>query len=76
MRKKKPMLVIAFDTTTDALVFENVCTLGRLIPLPAQIRAGCGLAFCASVEFEKEITLLLQTHRIEFFNAKILEIYV
>ena len=59
MRKKKPMLVVVFDTTTEALAFESVCTLGRIIPLPAEVKAGCGLAYCADVEHEEKIDEVL-----------------
>lgn len=50
-RQKKPALVIAFDTTSQALAAEELFTRsslpGRMIPIPAQITAGCGLAWKA-----------------------------
>jgi len=61
MRVKTRKLVIAFETTTDVLAFEAVCTLGRIIPLPTEVKAGCGLAYCADVEHEKEIDQLLKS---------------
>ena len=49
MRKKRDCIVISFDKTTDAMAMEKLCRAGgipgRLIPLPTQISAGCGLSF-------------------------------
>jgi len=74
-RQKKPRLVIAFNTTTSALAFEDICKLGRLIPLPSQVKAGCGLAYCANLEFEDEINKMLQAHNIAYFAKQIIELY-
>ena len=74
-RKKKPRLVIAFNTTTAAMAFDDICKLGRLIPLPSQIKAGCGLAYCADLEYENEIDKLLQKHEIEYFAKQMVEFY-
>lgn len=50
MRKKEKRLVAAFNSTHDAIAFEDYCHSngipGRLIPLPREISAGCGLAWC------------------------------
>ena len=57
-RQKKPALVIAFDTTAQALAAEKLFTEsglpGRMIPIPSQITAGCGLAWKAEPEPEPE----------------------
>lgn len=51
MRQKRPALVIAFDSTSQAIaaetLFQNNDPPGRMIPIPAQISAGCGLAWKA-----------------------------
>lgn len=51
MREKHPRLVVAFHTTTAAMAFETYCGAhqvpGRLIPIPREITAGCGLAWSA-----------------------------
>lgn len=75
-RQKKPRLVIAFNSTTQAMAFDDVCKLGRIIPLPAQVRAGCGLAYCANTEFEDEIDKQLEEHNIEYFKKQIVELFV
>lgn len=52
MIKKTERLIIAFYTTHDAMAFEDYCKKndisGRLIPLPGEISAGCGLSWSAS----------------------------
>ena len=49
MLNKKLSLVISFNKTTDAMMVEEYClknnVKGRLIPLPKEISAGCGLAW-------------------------------
>jgi hypothetical protein len=51
MREKRPALVIAFENVTDALAVEKHCQAnglpGRIIPIPREITAGCGLAWKA-----------------------------
>lgn len=51
MRRKERRLIVAFFTTHDAMAFEDYClergVEGRLIPLPREISAGCGLAWSA-----------------------------
>lgn len=54
MRKKERKLVITFHTTTDAMAMEHACRAcgadGRMIPVPREITAGCGLAWCGETE--------------------------
>lgn len=49
MRAKQLYWVLSFDTTQQALAWEKQCAAkevpGRLIPLPREISAGCGLAW-------------------------------
>ena len=49
MRKKKTYIVLSFRTTVEAMAWEKHCATaqipGRLIPLPREISAGCGLAW-------------------------------
>lgn len=50
MRKKEWKLIITFHTTADAIAFEKACKEagypGRMIPVPRELSAGCGLAWC------------------------------
>lgn len=49
MRKKVPCLILSFFTTADAIAFEQYAKetklSGRLIPIPRELSAGCGMAF-------------------------------
>ena len=59
MRKKKLQLIISFPGTTAAMAAESFCTEhglpGRLIPIPREITAGCGMAWKAPVEARPEL---------------------
>ena len=59
MRKKERRLIAAFYSTHDAMAFEDYCLAhgvqGRLIPLPREISAGCGLAWSAPPGDEPEL---------------------
>ena len=49
MRSKRMYIVLSFRTTLEAIEWEKQCQTrqvpGRLIPLPREISAGCGLAW-------------------------------
>ena len=50
MRQKEWKVIITFHTTSDAIAFEKACKetgrSGRMIPVPRELSAGCGLAWC------------------------------
>lgn len=64
MRKKERKLVVIFHTTADAMAMEEICreknTEGRLIPVPRNISAGCGLAWCAGLECREILKEVLE----------------
>ncbi len=49
LRAKLPCLILTFYTTADAIAFEEYAKekklSGRLIPIPRELSAGCGMAF-------------------------------
>lgn len=49
MRAKRPYIVLSFHATVEAMAWEKHCNEanipGRLIPLPRELSAGCGLAW-------------------------------
>lgn len=49
MRLKRPYIVLSFNATVEAMAWEKHCAEagipGRLIPLPRELSAGCGLAW-------------------------------
>lgn len=54
MREKTLKLILTFHTTTAAMAMESLCRdlslPGRMIPVPREISAGCGMAWCAQPE--------------------------
>lgn len=64
MRKKERKLLVTFHTTTDAMAFEQVCkernVPGRLIPVPREITAGCGMAWCAELAMRDAVVFLIK----------------
>ena len=60
MRRKRPALVLTFASTSQAIAAEALFTQkglpGRTIPVPAQVAAGCGLAWKAEPE-DKQVLL-------------------
>ena len=69
MIPKRERLIAAFRTTHDAIAFEAACARrgeeGRLIPLPREISAGCGLAWSAPPDAEERLRLVLREDGIE-----------
>jgi len=70
MRVKKWKILVTFPTTTAALQLEKAAKFGvlpgRLIPVPALLSAGCGLAFCTETEYQDEVLRLLGQAGISF----------
>ena len=70
MISKKLSLVISFKRTVDAMAFEEYClknnVSGRLIPLPKEISAGCGLAWKCEVTMVDEMKKVLSELKIEY----------
>ncbi len=59
MRTRQLRLIVTFHTTTAAIALEKTCAekgvSGRLIPVPRDITAGCGMAWSAPPEARKAI---------------------
>lgn len=64
------MIVITFDTTTDAMMMEAFAKenklAGKIIPLPNEISAGCGLAFKIDAGDLDKITKTLEENSISY----------
>jgi len=54
VREKTLKKVITFNSTTDVIAFEKYChsngVPGRIIPVPRQISASCGLCWMLPIE--------------------------
>lgn len=64
MRKKEIRTVVTFSTTTAAMKMEKTAKEsgfpGRLIPIPSEISAECGLAWKCVDQSENEAEIFLQ----------------
>ena len=60
MKEKQPWMVLTFPTTTAAMAMETLCAKaglpGRLIPVPREITAGCGMSWRAPLESREVLT--------------------
>ena len=78
MLKKKPALIITFATTTQAMAMESFCTRenlpGRLIPVPREITAGCGLSWKAQPEDQELLLTALNQAGMKWAECHILEV--
>ena len=59
MREKLPRTVLTFSTTADAMAMEAAAKdfglPGRMIPVPSEIDAGCGLSWSANADDRKTL---------------------
>ena len=79
MRKKTKQLVITFSTTTAAMAMEKraqeMGIFGRLIPLPSEISAGCGLSWKTKPEEKEKILVFLEEEKLKWEARYELELY-
>ena len=70
MLQKKLCLVVTFEATAAAMAAEKYClekgVPGRLIPVPREITAGCGLAWKAEADQEEAVTAALEAADIAY----------
>ena len=70
MREKTPKTVVTFASTSDAMAMEDAARRhgipGRIIPVPSQISAGCGLAWCADAAERDLLAAKLAEHALPY----------
>ena len=70
MREKVLTTVVTFGTTTQAIAMEHECKKtgfeGRLIPVPREISASCGLAWKCTEQGEEETDSYMKEQDLEF----------
>lgn len=68
MQEKR--LIITFNTTTDVLraekLFKENNIFGKIISIPSEISAGCGLTWESKIELEKKLTNILKENDIQY----------
>ena len=79
MRKKTKQLVITFSNTTAAMAMEKraqeMGIFGRLIPLPSEISAGCGLSWKTKPEEKEKMLVFLEEEKLKWEAMYELELY-
>ena len=79
MRKKTKQLVVTFSTTTAAMAMEKraqeMGISGRLIPLPSEISAGCGLSWKTKPEEKEKMLVFLEEEKLKWEAMYELELY-
>ena len=70
MREKTPKTVVTFATTSDAMAMETAAREhgipGRIIPVPSEVDAGCGLAWAVGAGQREELWAALHERRLAF----------
>ena len=78
MRAKELKLIVTFHTTTAAMAMEKACAAagipGRLIPVPREITAGCGLSWKALPEEQELLISALTQAGMKWAEYHILEV--
>lgn len=79
MRQKRPALIIAFDSTSQAIaaekLFQENNLPGHMIPIPAQISAGCGLAWKAEPGQKQALLDALSNAQLSFAVCAVVEMF-
>ncbi len=79
IRQKTPHVVVAFDTISDVMAVEEAAKEhgipGRIIPVPTQVDAGCGMAWAAPFEKHDEVVAALQEHSLAFSSVHEVDLY-
>ncbi|MGO5204991.1 DUF3343 domain-containing protein [Parolsenella catena] len=76
-RVRRPALVLTFPTTAAAMACEELCGRaglpGRMIPVPGQISAGCGLAWKAALQDRDALVSALAEAGVAVEGADVIE---
>lgn len=76
-RVRRPALVLTFPTTAAAMACEELCGRaglpGRMIPVPGQISAGCGLAWKAAPQDRDALISALAEAGVAVEGADVIE---
>ena len=80
MRQSREFLVITFSETTDAMAAEKLLQEagfpGRIIPIPRQLSAGCGLAFRTQMELRERAQEVLKEAGIRWHEMEPVRLWV
>lgn len=78
-RKKTPHAVVTFDSTADAMAVQAAAAgggvPGRVIPVPSEISAGCGLAWSVPAEQRDTLEQALRKRGLAYAAITEVELY-
>ncbi len=78
MRIKKDVSIISFAKPGKALELEALLKdkrLGRIIPTPGEISAGCGFSWRVDIEMEAEVLNIIRANNIEYDKITHMKMY-
>lgn len=74
IREKRSYIVIMFHTTSEAIAVEKFCSCeaipGRLIPVPREISASCGLCWRMTPAEYREYSPAILKSGLEYDRAE------
>lgn len=76
-----PKTVITFATTSDAMAFEAAsrddaeALPGRIIPVPSEISAGCGLSWAAPEEQRETLLAGIESKGLAYEGVYTVDLY-
>lgn len=77
-RVRVPSLVVTFPTTAAAMSCEECCERrglpGRMIPVPGEVAAGCGLAWKATPGDREELAAALAADGVPVEGMTVIEL--
>ena len=78
-RCKTPHVVVTFHSTADAMALQAAAVggvlPGRVIPVPSEISAGCGLAWSVPVELRETLEQALEQRGLAFEAITEVDLY-
>ena len=79
MRKKMPFMVVSFSTTEDAMGMESKAGVhgipGRIISLPPEVDASCGMAWAVPLDDAEDLADKLSQAGIHYDKITLVELY-
>ena len=80
MRESRDFLVITFSETSDAMAAEELFLErkipGRIIPIPRQLSAGCGLSWKTEPGEKENARKALQSAGIRWHEMELVRVWV
>lgn len=78
-RVKSPHAVVAFDTTSDAMAMDAAARThglpGRIIPVPSEISAGCGMAWSVPLAQRDELEEGIRAHDLAHEGIYVVDLF-